>query len=118
LGQNVRVSEPGKVAPPLTADLIASGSHAADPVISPDGHWVAWSTSQAGEELRRLRITADGPAGDAEPVLRWAGDISGLVPLADGHIVAVVAGDERTKDDVLERVRSWFTHWLGDPVNG
>jgi dipeptidyl aminopeptidase/acylaminoacyl peptidase len=20
--------------------------------------------------------------------------------------------------DVLERLRSWFTHWLGDPVNG
>jgi len=97
----------------LTADLIAGGSQAADPVISPDGRWVVWTISRAGErerpvsvlwlapvggsavptrltdgsvparlprwspdstwlfyvadeELRRLRITADGPAGGAE----------------------------------------------------
>jgi dipeptidyl aminopeptidase/acylaminoacyl peptidase len=143
------MSELGEVAAAaLTADLIAGGSQAADPVISPDGRWVAWTTSRAGErdqqvsevwlapvgagagavparltdgsvparlprwspdsawlfyvageELRRLRITADGPAGVAEPVLRWGGEISGLVPLAGGQLVGVVAGDELTEDD-------------------
>ena len=128
----------------LTADLIVDGTRAANPVISPDGRWVAWTTSRtgerdqrvselwlapvggsavpvtdgrvparlprwspdsawlfyvAGEELRRLRITAGEPAGAAEPVLRWGGAISGLVPLAGGQLVAVVAGDELTKDD-------------------
>ncbi len=140
------MSELGEVAAALTADLIVGGSQAADPVISPDGRWVAWTTSRAGEreqrvgdlwlaplggsavparltdgsvparlprwsldsawlfyvageELRRLRITADGPAGGAEPVLRWSGEISGLVPLAGGQLVGVVAGDELTKND-------------------
>jgi len=163
------VSEPGKVAPPLIADLIAGGRQAANPVISPDGRWVAWTASRAGkqeqqvsdlwlapvggsavptrltdgsvparlprwspdsawlfyvvgEELRRLRITADGPAGGAEPVLRWGGDISGLVPLAGGQLVGVVAGDERTKNDERRQAegddamvwseRAARQHWL------
>jgi dipeptidyl aminopeptidase/acylaminoacyl peptidase len=140
------VSEVSEAAAVLTADLIVDGNKAADPVISPDGRWVAWMTSSAdgperqvsdlwlapvGEsaapvrltdgsvrarlprwsldsawlfyvadgELRRLRVTADGPAGDAGTVLHWSGEISGLVPLADGRLVAVVAGDELTDDD-------------------
>ena len=131
----------------MTAGLIVDGRQAADPVISPDGRWVAWRTSfrvgerdqsvselwlasvggsavpvrlagggvaarlacwsldsawlfyVAGEELCRLRIAADGPAGIAESVLRWRGEISGLVPLAGGPRVALVAGDERTEED-------------------
>lgn len=137
----------------LTADLIVDGTQAANPVISPDGRWVAWTTSRAGErnqrvrelwlapvgesaiparltdgsvparlphwspdsawlfyvageEVRRLRITADEPIGVTEPVLRWAGEISGLVPLAGGQLVAVVSGDELTKDD--ERRQAGF----------
>ena len=152
----------------LTAALIADGSQPADPVLSPDGRWVAWATSRtgerekpvselwlapvgghavpvrltdggvparlprwsldsawlfyvAGEELRRLRITAGGPAGVAEPVLRWGGEISGLVPLAGGQRVAVVAGDELTDDgrrlaeggDVMVwSERAVRRHWL------
>jgi dipeptidyl aminopeptidase/acylaminoacyl peptidase len=138
------------VAAALTADLIVDGSRASEPAISPDGRWVAWTTSRvgererpvselwlaaagesvvparltdggagarlprwspdsgwlfyvAGEELRRLRITDGGAAGVAEPVLRWRGEISGLVPLADGQRVAVVAGDELTEDDERRR---------------
>ena len=158
----------GEVAA-LTADLIVDGTQAASPVISPDGRWVAWTTSRvgergqqvselwlarvggsavparlsdgsvptrlprwspdsawlfyvAGEELRRLRVTADEPNGVAEPVLRWGGEISGLVPLAGGRLVAVVAGDELTKDDerrqaegddvVVWSERAVRQHWL------
>lgn len=163
------MSELTEVAAALTADLIADGSQAADPVLSPDGRWVAWTTSRtgereqpvselwlapvgeravparltdgsvparlprwsldsawlfyvAGEGLRRLRITADGPAGAAEPVLRWGGEISGLVPLAGGQLVAVVAGDELTEDDERRQAegddamvwseRAVRQHWL------
>jgi dipeptidyl aminopeptidase/acylaminoacyl peptidase len=163
------VSEPDEVPPPLTADLITGGSGPANPVISPDGRWVAWTAAKAaeqdqpvrdlwlapvdgselparltsgsvparlpswspdsaslfyvaGEELHRLRITADESAGSAEPLLRWAGDISGLVPLAGGQLVAVVAGDERTKDDERRQAdgddamawseRAARQHWL------
>jgi dipeptidyl aminopeptidase/acylaminoacyl peptidase len=169
------VSELTEVAAVLTAALIVDGSQATDPVISPDGRWVAWTTSRAGEseqrvtelwlapvggsavpvrltdgsvrarlprwspdsawlfyvageEIRRLRITAAGPAGDAgptggaEPVLRWGGEISGLVPLAGGQAVAVVAGDELTKDDERRQAqgddvmvwseRAVRQHWL------
>jgi dipeptidyl aminopeptidase/acylaminoacyl peptidase len=130
----------------LTAELIVDGAQVGAPAISPDGRWVAWTTSSAGgpgararqlwlapvgeapgtgpvrltegkirlvrwspdsawlfyadgAEIRRLRVTADGPAADGESVLRWQGEISGLTPLADSHRVAVAAGDERTDED-------------------
>lgn len=76
----------------------------------------------AGEEVRRLRITAGEPAGVAETVLRWGGEISGLVPLAGGQLVAVVAGDELTKDNERRQAegddvmvwseRAARRHWL------
>lgn len=122
-----------------------AGVQVADPVISPDGRWVAWTASPAGErdqevselwlgpadgsgapvrltgdgaaaelprwsvdsawlfcvdgeEVHRRPVGADG-AGAAETVLSWSGAISGLVPLAGGRLVAVVAGDERTDED-------------------
>jgi len=130
----------------LTAALIVAGEQAAEPVISPDGRWVAWTTSAltrqgppvsklwlapvggeappvlltegsvriqlpawspdsawllyvAGAEVRRLGVTPAGPAGSATTVLRWSGEISGLVPLAGGRLVAIAAGDELTDDD-------------------
>jgi dipeptidyl aminopeptidase/acylaminoacyl peptidase len=156
-------------ARPLTAGLIVDGAEAADPVISPDGCWVAWTTSSAGGrdrrvselwvapvgesaapvrltdggagvrlprwsldsawlfyvvagELRRLRITVDGPAGDVGTVLRWRGEISGLVPLVGGRLMAVVAGDELTDGDERRQAerddamawseRAVRQHWL------
>jgi dipeptidyl aminopeptidase/acylaminoacyl peptidase len=163
------VSELKGVAAALTAALIVDGSQATDPVISPDGRWVAWTTSRAGdseqrvselwlapvggsavpvrltdgsvharlprwspdsawlfyvagEEIRRLRISAAGPAGAAGPVLRWGGEISGLVPLAGGRLVAVVSGDELTAGDERRQAegddamvwseRAVRQHWL------
>jgi len=146
LRHNARVSATSEGAATLSASLIIDGTQAADPVISPDGRLVAWTTSSADgregrvsdlwiapvgagaapvrltdggaqvqlprwspdsawlfyvadEEIRRLRVTAGGPAADTETVLRWQGEISGLAPLAGGRLVAVVAGDERTDDD-------------------
>jgi hypothetical protein len=67
----------GGGAPPVR---LAGGSERARlPRWSLDSAWLFYVTD---EELRRLRITADGPTGVAEPVLRWHGEISGLVPLA------------------------------------
>jgi dipeptidyl aminopeptidase/acylaminoacyl peptidase len=65
---------------------------------SPDSAWLCYV---ADGELRRLRVTAAGPAGngDGETVLHWRGDISGVLPLVGGRLVAVVAGDELTADD-------------------
>jgi dipeptidyl aminopeptidase/acylaminoacyl peptidase len=163
------VREVSEVPAALTANLIVDGDQAADPVISPDGRWVAWTTSAASrrerrvsdlwlapvgqgaapvrltdgsvrarlprwspdsawlfyvadEEVRRLRVTAGGPAGDAGTVLRWGGEISVLAPLAGGRLVAVVAGDELTDDDERRRAegddamawseRAVRQHWL------
>jgi Tol biopolymer transport system component len=46
----------------LTADLILDGTEAHDPVISPDGRWVAWTTSRAGngDEDRELWLAPVG----------------------------------------------------------
>ena len=169
LGHHLRVSERVDAGPALTADLIVDGRRAADPVLSPDGRWVAWTTSRtggrerpagelwlapvvedavptrlaggsppprllcwsldsawlfhvAGQELRRLQVTADGARAAAEPVLRWRGETSGVVPLAGGQLVAVVAGDELTGDDERRRAgggdamvwseRAVRQHWL------
>jgi len=160
------VGEIGEAAGVLTAALIVDGAPAADPVISPDGHWVAWTTSSAGglgtqvrelwlapvgdsaapvrladgsvrlprwspdsawlfyiadADIRRLRITADGPGGDDQTVLHWGGEVSGLAPLAGGRL-AVVAGDEHTDDDMRRQAehddamvwseRAVRQHWL------
>lgn len=163
------MSEVSEAAGALTAGLIVDGAQAADPVISPGGRWVAWTTSSAGGherrvselwlapvgesaapvrltdggawvrlprwsldsawlfyvadgELRRLRITAGGPAGDGRTVLHWRGEISGLAPLAGGRLVAVVAGDELTDGDERRQAerddamawseRAVRQHWL------
>jgi dipeptidyl aminopeptidase/acylaminoacyl peptidase len=161
------VSEVSEAVGSLTSALIVAGAVAADPVISPDGRWVAWTTSSAGgpgprarelwlapvgqaatavlvtggsvrlprwspdsawlfctagEEVRRVRVTASGPARDGETVLRWRGEISGLAPLAGGRLAAVVAADEMTGADERRRAagddamawseRPLRQHWL------
>jgi dipeptidyl aminopeptidase/acylaminoacyl peptidase len=101
------------------ARLTSGSAPARRPTWSRDSAWLLYV---AGEELHRLPITKNGPAGSAEPVLRWSGDISGLVPLAGGQLLAVVAGDERTQDDERRQAegddamawseRAGRQHWL------
>jgi dipeptidyl aminopeptidase/acylaminoacyl peptidase len=143
----------------LSAALIVDGATAGEPVISPDGRWVAWTTS-SGPKVRELWLAPVGPAaapvrlvsgsvrlprwspdsawlfyvadeevrrfriggGDAETVLRWSGEVSCLIPLAGGRLVALVAGDEQTDDDkarqaedddaVVWSERAVRQHWL------
>jgi dipeptidyl aminopeptidase/acylaminoacyl peptidase len=107
----------GGGAPPVR--LTDSSERARLPQWSLDSAWLFYVTD---EELRRLRITADGPARVTEPVLRWHGEISGLVPLAGGELMAVVTGGELTEDDQRRQARgddamAWSEravrqHWL------
>lgn len=80
----------------LTDGSVAAGQ----PRWSSDGSWLFYI---AADEVRRFRIGADGAVGEAETVLRWGGEIGGVVPLAGGRLVAVIAGDELTKDDDRRR---------------
>ena len=81
----------------MAARRLTDGSVAAGlPRWSPDAAWLFYV---AAGELRRHRIGADGATGEAETVLRWGGEIAGVVPLAGGRLVAVVSGDELTADD-------------------
>jgi dipeptidyl aminopeptidase/acylaminoacyl peptidase len=50
-------------------------------------------------QLNRIRL--DG--GGAEALTRWRGGIDGHLPLADGRLVAVVAGDEPDPDEELRK---------------
>lgn len=69
----------------------------------------AWLFYAADGELRRLRITADGPAGD-----QFSSEHDVVIYPRENH-----GFTERTHQiDVLERVRSWSTRWLGDPAEG
>ena len=57
----------------LTADLIVDGSQAADPVISPDGRWVAWTASVAGEREQQVSDLWLAPVGGSTAPVRLTG---------------------------------------------
>jgi Tol biopolymer transport system component len=75
------VGERTEVAAALSADLIADGSQAADPVISPDGRWVAWTTSRAGEREQPVSELWLAPAGEsAIPARLTDGSVPARLP--------------------------------------
>src|ERR1700689_580451 len=96
--QNVRVNEVSEVTAALTADLIVAGNRAADPVISPDGRWVAWVTSPVAKPERRVSDLWLAPVGgSAAPVRltdgsvcarlpRWSPDSASLFYVTDGEV--------------------------------
>jgi len=143
----------GEVVPELTAELVADGAMPLDPVISPDGRWVAYVVTTMGVKERRVsalwvvaadasssarrltpgtawvgapRWTPDSDAllfasggqlyrigahgGDAEELASWRGGICGLLPLAGGRRVAVIAtgkpGEEDEPGDEDEREKA------------
>ena len=91
------MSQVSEVAAALTADLIVDGNQAADPVVSPDGRWVAWTTSLVGERERRVSDLWLAPVRErAAPVTltdgrvraqlpRWSLDSAWLFYVADGE---------------------------------
>ena len=97
-GQNVRVSNATSDTQALTEALIVDGTQAADPTISPDGRWVAWTTSSAGHDGQRVSDLALAPvAAAAAPVRltdgtadirlpRWSPDSAWLFYVADEEL--------------------------------
>ncbi|HEY1916433.1 MAG TPA: prolyl oligopeptidase family serine peptidase [Streptosporangiaceae bacterium] len=83
-------------APELTAELVADGSVPSQPVISPDGRWVAYVVAPVGRRGERFlcalwvavadgssppwKLTA-GTAADSDP--RWAPDSASVFFLSD-----------------------------------
>lgn len=132
----------------LTAELVVDGAVPSQPVISPDGCWVAYVVAAVGRRAERRicalwlaaadgssspgKLTAGmaadfGPrwapdsasvfflsdrtgspqlhrirlaGGEAEVLTDWHGEISDARPLADARLVAVVATDEPTEEDL------------------
>ena len=90
------VSEVSEAAGILTSALIVDGAVAADPVISPDGRWVAWTTSSAGGPGPRVSELWLAPVGQtAAPVRvtggsvrlpRWSPDSAWLFYTADEEL--------------------------------
>src|SRR5260370_35115244 len=69
-------------APELTAELVVDGAVASQPVISPDGCWVAYVVAAGGRRAER-RITARGLAaadGGSPPGKLTAGMAAGPGP--------------------------------------
>jgi len=135
-------------APELTAELVVDGAVPSQPVVSPDGRWVAYVVAPVGRGGERLLCAiwvaaADGSSppwkltagmaadsdprwapdsasvfflsdrtgsrqlyrirvggGEAEVLTDWGGEISDAWPLADGRLVAMVATDEPTEEDM------------------
>ena len=112
----------GEDAPELTAELVVDGAVPSQPVISPDGCWVAYVVAQAGRGGERClcalwvaaadgssppwKLTA-GTAADSDP--RWAPDSASVFFLSD-----------RTGSRQLYRVRvgggeaEVLTDWRGE----
>ena len=69
----------GEVVPELTAELVADGAVPLDPVISPDGRWVAYVVTTTGVKERRVSALWVVPADASSPPRRltpgtaWAG---------------------------------------------
>jgi Tol biopolymer transport system component len=79
----------------LTAELIVDGSHVVGPVISPDGRWVAWTTSSAGGPEARVRELWLAPvAENAVPVRLTEGKTKLVRWSPDSAWVYYVAGEE------------------------
>jgi dipeptidyl aminopeptidase/acylaminoacyl peptidase len=105
-----------EVAAALTADLIVDGNQAADPVISPDGQWVAWTTYPVGAREQRVSDLWLAPVGEsAAPVRltdgsararlpRWSPDSAWLFYVADGELrrlQVTVGGPARDGETML-----------------
>jgi dipeptidyl aminopeptidase/acylaminoacyl peptidase len=89
----------------LVADGVADPARLGIAGWSHGGFMAAWAVTQTG----RFRAAMMG-AGIAD----WAMQV-GAGEL--GRAEAAHSFTERAHQiDVLERVRSWFTHWLGDPA--
>ena len=92
------MNEATKGAAALTAALIVDGVQADDPVISPDGRWVAWTTSSAGERGPQAGQLWLAPVGAvAAPVRladstapiqlpRWSPDSASLCYVVDEEL--------------------------------
>ncbi len=81
----------------LTAALIVDGVQAADPVISPDGRWVAWTTSYPGEHGPQVSEFWLAPVGAGAAAIRLThGSASVRLPRwsPDSAWLFYVAGEE------------------------
>lgn len=105
--QNVAVSAVSESARTLTAALIVDGAMAADPVISPDGRWVAWTTSSAGgpgPQASKLWLApSDVSAGPADGLIRVSDTCPGLRDIVWGtqERVSWRASDGLVLDGIL-----------------
>ncbi|HEY0935347.1 MAG TPA: S9 family peptidase [Trebonia sp.] len=115
------MTEANEEARLLTAELIVDGVHAADPVLSPDGRWAAWTTSAPGApgyRVSELWLAAAG--GGAAPVRlasgrapvrlpRWSPDSAWLFYVAGGalHRHGINRGGPSGAAETV-------LHWSGD----
>jgi len=93
----------GEVVPELTAELVADGAMPLDPVISPDGRWVAYVVTTMGVKERRVSalwvVAADasssarrltpGTAWVGAP--RWTPDSDALLFASGGQLYRIGA---------------------------
>ncbi|MGH3170873.1 MAG: TolB family protein, partial [Trebonia sp.] len=68
------MTEPKQATTALTAELIVDGYEPDDPVISPDGGWVAWTASPAATRERAVSELWLAPADGSAPAVRVTGD--------------------------------------------
>jgi Tol biopolymer transport system component len=104
----------GEVVPELTAELVADGAVPLDPVISPDGRWVAYVVTTMGVKERRVSALWVVPADASSPprkltpgtawagTPRWAPDSVSLLFVSGGQLyrIGVDGGD-------AEALTSW-----------
>jgi dipeptidyl aminopeptidase/acylaminoacyl peptidase len=120
------VNKVSEVTAALTADLIVDGNRPADPVISPDGRWVAWMTSPVAERERRVSDLWLAPVGEsAAPVLltdgsvrarlpRWSPDSASLFYVADGDLRRLLVTADGPAPDGTAAAAGTVLRWGGE----
>ena len=96
-------------APELTAELVVDGAVPSEPVISPDGCWVAYVVAAVGRRAER-RICALGLAaadGGSPPGMLTAGMVADFAPRWAPDSASVFFLSDRTGSVQLHRI------WLG-----
>jgi dipeptidyl aminopeptidase/acylaminoacyl peptidase len=96
-----------ETAPDLTAELVVDGAVPAQPVISPDGRWVAYTVAPTGKRgERRLSAIWIAAAGASSPPRQLtAGTAADSAPRWAPDSVALFFVSDRTGSAQLHRIR-------------
>ncbi|MBI3667547.1 MAG: serine/threonine-protein kinase [Acidobacteria bacterium] len=134
-GHNLRELVLSRAGPPEYRWLTRGGSQDWQPVYSPDGEWVMFSSNRAGNldlwaistKGGALRRITDDPKDDLDPAfsadarkILWSSNRSGAYEVwmseADGSAARRVSNDGNARNPVATPDLGWIIYWTTNPA--